>query len=93
MAKGPDLFGAAVADRLARRAPLAARLRPTRLDDVVGQQLLLGPGKPLRVLIESDRLSSLILWGPPGIGKTTVAKLIAGAFRGDGPLMRAEIDI
>jgi putative ATPase len=79
MAKGSDLFAAAVDDRLARRAPLAARLRPASLDEVVGQQHLLGPGKPLRVLIESDRLSSLILWGPPGIGKTTVAKLIAGA--------------
>ncbi len=79
MAKGSDLFAAAVDDRLARRAPLAARLRPTTLDEVVGQQHLLGPGKPLRVLIEADRLSSLILWGPPGIGKTTVAKLIAGA--------------
>ena len=79
MAKGPDLFGAAVEERLAGRAPLAARLRPTSLDDVVGQHHLLGPGKPLRVLIESDRLSSLILWGPPGTGKTTIAKLIAGA--------------
>jgi putative ATPase len=79
MATGPDLFGAAVEQRLARRAPLAARLRPTTLDEVVGQHHLLGRGKPLRVLIESDRLSSLILWGPPGIGKTTVAKLIAGA--------------
>ena len=73
MAKGPDLFGAAVEDRLARRAPLAARLRPRTLDEVVGQRHLLGPGKPLRVLIEADRLSSLILWGPPGVGKTTIA--------------------
>ena len=79
MAKGPDLFGAAVEERLARRAPLAARLRPTTLDEVVGQRHLLGPGKPLRVLIEADRLSSLILWGPPGVGKTTIAKLVAGA--------------
>jgi putative ATPase len=79
MASGSDLFAAAVEDRLARRAPLAARLRPTSLDEVVGQQHLLGPGKPLRVLIEADRLSSLILWGPPGTGKTTIARLIAGA--------------
>ena len=53
------------------RAPLAARLRPRTLDEVVGQQHLLGPGRPLRVLIESDRLSSVVLWGPPGTGKTT----------------------
>jgi putative ATPase len=79
MAKGPDLFGAAVEERLARRAPLAARLRPATLDEVVGQRHLLGPGKPLRVLIEADRLSSLILWGPPGTGKTTIARLVAGA--------------
>jgi len=74
-----DLFSAAVAERLHGRAPLAARLRPRTLDDVVGQQHLLGPGKPLRVLIESDRLSSVILWGPPGTGKTTIARLVAGA--------------
>jgi putative ATPase len=79
MAKGPDLFAAAVEARLTQRAPLAARLRPRALDEVVGQQHLLGPGKPLRVLIESDRLSSVVLWGPPGTGKTTVARLIAGA--------------
>jgi putative ATPase len=78
MASGPDLFAAAVEERLANRAPLAARLRPRSLDEVVGQQHLLGPGKPLRILIESDRLSSVILWGPPGTGKTTIARLVAG---------------
>jgi putative ATPase len=78
-APGPDLFSAAVEDRLARRAPLAARIRPVSLDDVVGQRHLLAAGRPLRVLLESDRLASLILWGPPGTGKTTIAKLIAGA--------------
>src|SRR5262245_49824620 len=77
--QAPDLFAAAVESRLTRRAPLAARLRPQTLDDVVGQRHLLGKGRPLRVLIESDRLSSLILWGPPGTGKTTIARLIAGA--------------
>lgn len=74
-----DLFGAAVAERLASQAPLAARLRPRTLDEIVGQEHLLGPGRPLRRLIEADRLSSVILWGPPGTGKTTVARLIAGA--------------
>src|SRR3954453_15587053 len=75
---GPDLFAAAVEERLAARAPLAARLRPRSLSEVVGQQHLLGPGKSLRVLIESDRLSALALWGPPGTGKTTIARLLAG---------------
>src|SRR5947209_1822710 len=75
--KGDDLFAAAAAERLASRAPLADRMRPTRLDDVVGQRHLLAQGAPLRSLIESDRLSSVILWGPPGTGKTTIAKVIA----------------
>jgi len=76
-----DLFGAAVEERLRRHAPLADRLRPRRLDDVAGQEHLLGPGRPLRALIEADRLSSVVLWGPPGTGKTTVARLVAGATR------------
>src|SRR5437879_8055732 len=54
--------------------PLAERLRPQTFDDVIGQQHLLGPGKPLRVAFESGQPHSMILWGPPGVGKTTVAR-------------------
>ncbi len=61
-------------------APLAERLRPKTLDEVIGQPQLLGPGKPLRVAFESGRLHSMILWGPPGVGKTTLARLMADAF-------------
>src|SRR5215813_10146294 len=57
--------------------PLAERMRPRTLDEFVGQEKLLGPGKPLRVQIESDRLASMLFWGPPGCGKTTLARLIA----------------
>ena len=76
---GGDLFAAAAEDRLAAQAPLAARLRPKTLDEVVGQRHLVGPGAPLRVLVEADRLGSVILWGPAGTGKTTLARLLADA--------------
>ena len=76
---GDDLFSGAAEERLATRAPLAARLRPRTLDEVIGQQHLVGPGAPLRALIEADRLTSAILWGPPGTGKTTLASVVATA--------------
>jgi putative ATPase len=62
-------------------APLAARMRPRDLDEFVGQEHLVGPGRILRRMIEADRVSSLILWGPPGTGKTTLAQIIANATR------------
>ncbi len=72
-----DLFAAAADEALERRMPLAARLRPHRLDQVVGQAHLLGPGCAFRTMVEADRLTSIILWGPPGCGKTTLARLVA----------------
>jgi len=75
--RGPDLFDQAASTRLAARGPLAARLRPRTLDDIVGQRHLVAPGAPLRTLIEADRLTSAVLWGPPGTGKTTLALVVA----------------
>ncbi|MGH2533540.1 MAG: replication-associated recombination protein A [Thermomicrobiales bacterium] len=76
-----DLFEANRREQLASRAPLAARMRPRILDEIVGQQHVIGPGTLLRKAIEADRLSSLILWGPPGTGKTTIARVIANTTR------------
>jgi putative ATPase len=75
-----SLFGAepmAAAAAHARQAPLAERMRPRTLDEYVGQEHLLGAGKPLRLAIEGDDAASMIFWGPPGTGKTTLAKIVA----------------
>lgn len=72
--------GAAAAALPPDAVPLAERLRPRSLDEVIGQPQLLGPGKPLRAAFASGRLHSMILWGPPGVGKTTLARLMADAF-------------
>ena len=74
MSSVSDLFAQA------HPVPLAEALRPATLDEVIGQQHLLGPGKPLRLAFEARKLHSLILWGPPGVGKTTLARLMADAF-------------
>jgi putative ATPase len=78
----PDLFDQA-ADRDLSLVPLAERMRPTSLDEVLGQAHVLGPGTLLRRAIESDRLPSLLLWGPPGCGKTTLAQVIARTTRSE----------
>jgi putative ATPase len=70
-----DLFATAQPD-----APLAERLRPKHIDEVIGQSHLLGAGRPLRLAFQSGKLHSMILWGPPGVGKTTLARLMASAF-------------
>jgi putative ATPase len=72
-----SLFADAAHRNLERQAPLAARLRPRTLDEMVGQEHLVGPGAPLRTLAETDRVGSAILWGPAGTGKTTLARLLA----------------
>lgn len=76
-----DLFSSAAEERLREQAPLAARLRPRSIDDVVGQEHLVGSGRPLRRLVEQDKLTSTIFWGPPGTGKTTLALAVAGTTK------------
>lgn len=78
----PTLFGEEVAQREQEARPLADRMRPREFDDFVGQDEAVGEGTPLRRLIEEDRLQSLILWGPPGSGKTTLAHIIAQKTKG-----------
>lgn len=76
-ARSGELFGDEAEARLVRTAPLAERMRPRTLDEFVGQRHLLGPGRPLARAIAADRLPSMVLWGPPGTGKTTLARLMA----------------
>src|SRR5579872_6418963 len=71
------------AGRTDKRRPLADRMRPETLEEFVGQEHILAPGKPLRAQIERDALTSIILWGPPGVGKTTLARLIARLTRSE----------
>ncbi|MBM4189869.1 MAG: replication-associated recombination protein A [Betaproteobacteria bacterium] len=82
---GDDLFGDTPPARVRSEnaIPLAERLRPSRLSQVIGQPHLLGPGMPLCLAFESGRLHSMILWGPPGVGKTTLARLAAQHFQAD----------
>jgi len=72
-----DLFENYEKNKMNNNAPLADRIRPERLEDLLGQEKVIGPGKPLRQAIEEDELQSIILWGPPGSGKTTLARIIA----------------
>ena len=77
MEPSTDLFAEQRAAAFARVQPLAVRMRPSRLDEFVGQEHFLGPGKLLRRMLEADRLTSAIFYGPPGCGKTTLARVIA----------------
>src|SRR3954463_3976262 len=80
-----NLFSSLPGRGTAKRAstPLAARMRPRSLDEVVGQEHLLAPGKPLRLQFERDDPGSIIFWGPPGVGKTTLAQIIAHTTKAD----------
>lgn len=77
------LAAGAASEEVDSQRPLAERLRPEKLEDYIGQEHIIGPGKPLRAQIDRDQLSSMILWGPPGVGKTTLARLIAKVTKCD----------
>ncbi|HEX4858976.1 MAG TPA: AAA family ATPase, partial [Usitatibacteraceae bacterium] len=81
-----DLFSSPandLADLASAGVPLAERLRPKSLGEVIGQEHLTGPGMPLRIAFDAKVPHSMILWGPPGVGKTTLARLMADAFEAD----------
>src|SRR5689334_5975869 len=78
-----SLFQALPDQRDKGSRPLADRMRPRSLDEFVGQEQILAPGKPLRLQIERDDPGSIIFWGPPGVGKTTLAKIIANVTKAD----------
>src|SRR6185437_12398028 len=80
---GPDTMSDLFDTDPRASAPLAERLRPQSIDDVIGQRHLLAPGKPLAVAFAAGKAHSMILWGPPGVGKTTLARLMANAFNAE----------
>lgn len=86
-----DLFGYAGEQEREKDEPLAARMRPEKLSEVVGQEDIIGPGRPLTRAIQADRLSSLIFYGPPGVGKTTLAEVIAHTTKADFEKVNATV--